>query len=114
MREEVTILHTIGLDYAAIGRALGISAEDARALCQSLRERALRRHLTRRTLNTLLQGRPAYIGGKTISRRAKHLVEIASAYTPDKLLCEPRVGQVTVTEIQLWLEKRDASLRSPY
>ena len=55
------------------------------------------------------------VGGKTIGkRRAKHLVEIASAYTPDELLCEPGVGQVTVTEIQLWLKERDASLRSAH
>ena len=59
-------------------------------------------------------GHSRRVGGKTIGKRAKHLVEIASAYTPDELLCEPGVGQVTVTEIQLWLKERDASLRSAH
>ncbi|MGP2407937.1 hypothetical protein ACTUM1_15460, partial [Listeria monocytogenes] len=50
-------------------------------------------------------------GGRTTGSRAKRLIEIASAYTRDELIMESGVGAVTVTEIELWLEKRGYALR---
>lgn len=66
--------------------------------------------LTRRAVSALLHGRHARLGGRTVSSRAKHLVEIASAYTRDELLMEPGIGSITATEIELWLKARRSPL----
>jgi hypothetical protein len=58
--------------------------------------------LTCRTVQALVKGRHAYIGGRTIPNRAKNLIKIASAYSWDELLEEPHIGPATATEIQLW------------
>jgi hypothetical protein len=71
----------------------------------------MRRDLTRRAINALLYGRHAHRGGRTVSNRAKRLVEIAVAYTREELVEEPGVGSVTATEISLWLEERGLRLR---
>ena len=112
--DEVAKRHRITLDHVTIGQALQISAEDVQALCPSVREKITKRHLTRHALNVLSYGHHADIVGNTIDKRAKHRVEIASAYTPDELFCEPGDGQVSVTEIRLRPDERGASLRSPY
>ena len=68
--------------------------------------------LTRRALNALLRGRHAYLGGRTLSARARRLPEIACAYARDELAAERGVGAATVTEIELWLWARGLRLRS--
>lgn len=113
LRNEVASLRAIGLDHAVVGRTLGISEIDARALSPSTNDKILRRRLTRRAVNALLHGRHANVGGRTSARRAKHLIKIASAYTFEELLNEPGIGQATVIEIQLWLEEAGTSLRPP-
>lgn len=67
--------------------------------------------LSRRALNALLYGRYASIGGRTISQRAKRLVDIASAYDGHELSAETGVGPVTLREIRDWLRKHGRSLR---
>lgn len=111
IREEVTVLHMLGFDHDAIAREVRITPDDARSLCPKFREKALRRTLSRRALNALLHGRHAEIGGKTLARRAKHLVEIATAYSAEDLEAEPGVGTVTAMEISQWLKGRGLSLR---
>lgn len=111
IREEVTVLHTLGFDHDAIAREVRITPDDARLLCPTIREKSSRRNLSRRALNALLHGKHAEIGGKTLAKRAKHLVEIARAYSADELSAEPGVGSVTAMEIRYWLEQRGLSLR---
>lgn len=111
IREEVTVLHTLGFDHEAIAREVRITPDDARLLCPTFREKASRRNLSRRALNALLHGRHAEIGGRTLAKRAKHLVEIAMAYSADELAAEPGIGTVTTMEIRQWLEGRGLSLR---
>lgn len=112
--DEVAGRHTISLDYVAIRQALDISPEDARALCPSVREKITKRHLTRRALNVLCYCHHADIVGKTIDKRATHLVEIAPAHTSDELFYELGLGQVSMTEIHLCLDERGASPRFPH
>lgn len=85
---------------------------DVRAFCPKPREKILPRNLPRCAVEALLHDRYASPGGRTVARRSRHLVEIASAYTCEELLSESGVGTVTATEIQLWLEERGATLRS--
>jgi hypothetical protein len=110
LRDEIAVLAAIGFDRVKIAHALGILEEDVQALAPKIRGKAMRRDLTRRAVNALLNGRYAHLGGRTVANRAKHLVEIASAYTRDELLMEPGVGTVTATEIQRWLEERGCLL----
>lgn len=111
LRGEIAILTVIGLDHAAIAHALGTTDDDVRVLRPTTRRKVMRSDLTRHAVNALLHGRYARLGGRTVGNRAKHLVEIASAYTRDELLMEPGIGAATVTEIQLWLEKKGRVLR---
>ncbi len=69
------------------------------------------RQLPRRAINALLYGRHAGVGGRTMSKRARHLPRIAAAYTRDELLAEHGLGAAVVTEIQLWLEAQGLALR---
>lgn len=112
LRDEVAILRAVGLNYGEIAAALDIEEHDVRAFCPKPRERILRRILPRRAVETLLHGRHASVGGRSVAKRSRHLVEIASAYTWEELLSEPGVGTVTASEIRLWLEERGHSLRS--
>jgi hypothetical protein len=111
LRDEVAILRAVGLDYGEIAAALDIEEHDVRAFCPKPREKILRRILPRRAVETLLHGRYASLGGRTVARRTQRLMEIASAYTWEELLSEPGVGTVTASEIRLWLEERGCSLR---
>ena len=112
LRDEVAILRSVGFDHGQIAAALDIEEHDVRAFCPKPKEKAPRRRLSRRALDALLHGRYASRGGRSVARRSRHLVEIASAYTWDELLSESGVGTVTATEIQIWLEERGATLRS--
>lgn len=110
LRDEVAILRAVGLDHTQIAVTLDIEEHDVRAFCPKPRERILRRNLPRRAVEALLHGRHAWVGGRTVAKRSRHLVEIASAYTWDELLSEPGVGTVTASEIRLWLEERGCAL----
>lgn len=67
--------------------------------------------LPRRAINALLYGRYGSVGGKTMSKRARHLTRIAAAYTHDELLAEHGVGATVAAEIQIWLEAQGLGLR---
>lgn len=110
LRDEIAVLTAMAFDRTEIARALGVAEDDVQALGPKTRKGTMRRDLTCRALNALLHGRHARLGGRTVSSRAKRLVEIASAYTRDELLMEPGVGTVTATEIELWLKARGCSL----
>jgi hypothetical protein len=71
----------------------------------------MQHQLSRRAITALLHGRHASVGGKTVSKRARHLARIAAAYTRDELLAERGVGAAVATEIQQWLEAQRLSLR---
>jgi hypothetical protein len=111
LRDDVAILHTVGLGDSEIASILDIEEYDVRAFCPKPREKILRRTLPRRAVETLLHGRYASLGGRTVARRTERLVEIASAYTWDELLSETGIGTVAASEIKLWLEERGVSLR---
>lgn len=111
LRDEVAILRAVGLDQGQIATVLDIEEHDVWVFCPKPRERLLRRNLPRRAVEALLHGRHASVGGRTVAKRSRHLVEIASAYTWDELLSEPGVGTVAASEIRLWLEERGCSLR---
>lgn len=111
LRDDVAILHTVGLGDSEIASILDIEEYDVRAFCPKPREKTLRRTLPRRAVETLLHGRYASLGGRTVARRTERLVEIASAYTWDELLSETGIGTVAASEIKLWLEERGVSLR---
>ena len=101
-----------GLAHAGrIAAQLDIAEHDVRAFCPKPKEKILRRHLPRRAVEALLHGRHASIGGRTVAKRSRYLVEIASAYTWNELMSESGVGTVTASEIRLWLEERGAALR---
>lgn len=112
LRDEVAVLRAVGLDHGQIATLLDIEEHDVRAFCPKPREKILRRNLPHRAVEALLHGRYASLGGRTVARRTRRLVEIASAYSWDELLSEPGVGTVTASEIRFWLEERGASLRS--
>lgn len=112
LRDNITIMRTIGFDHDAIAQALGISKEDSRVLSPKIYRPLATPRLTRHAINALLNGRHARLGGKTIPARAKNLLKIASAYSWDELLEEPGIGVSTASEIQLWLEERGAALRA--
>lgn len=111
LRDEITILRTIEFDHVSIGKALRISPEDTRALSPKTNKQNQPQHLKRHAIHALLKGRYAHLGGKTIPKRAKNLLKIATAYSWDELLEEPGVGVVTATEVQLWLEESESHLR---
>lgn len=67
--------------------------------------------INRRAINALLNGRHAKIGGRSRVSRAKNLLKIAAAYSWEEILLEPGIGQVTATEIKVWVEAQGASLR---
>jgi hypothetical protein len=113
LRDEIAILRAIGLEYCRIAALLDIEEHDVRAFCPKPNEKTLHRNLPRRAAKTLLHGRHAAIGGRSLAKRSRHLVEIAAAYTWNELLSEPGVGTVTANKIRLWLEERGASLRLP-
>lgn len=111
LRDEVTILREVGLEYTQIADALNIEEYDVRAFCSKSGVKILRRNLPRRAIEALLRGCHASVGGRTVAKRGQHLVEIASAYTWEELLYEPGIGTVAASEIKFWLEERGASLR---
>lgn len=110
LRDEVAVLRAVGFRVSEIAGRLDIEEHDVRAFCPKPQEKVLRRSLSRRAVEALLHGRHASVGGRTIAKRSRHLVEIASAYTWDELLSESGVGTVTTSEIRLWLEERGCSL----
>ena len=110
LRDEIAVLLAIGLDRAEIARKLNLSEADVRALGPKTCSRLMRRDLTRRAVNALLNGRHAHLGGRTVGNRAKSLIKIASAYTREELQMELGVGRVTAMEIEFWLEERGCSL----
>ena len=109
LRDEVAILRALGMDHRRIAAQLDIEEHDVRAFCP--KPKVLRRNLSRRAIDALLHGRHASLGGRTVARRSRHLVEIASAYTWDELMAEPGVGSVTANQIRLWLEERGKILK---
>lgn len=111
LRDEIAILSTMGFEPHAIARTLGIMEEDVRALGPKTRRKIMSKDLTRRAVHALLHGRYARLGGRTLPGRAKHLAAIARAYTREELLCEPGIGSVTASEIEIWLEARGLRLR---
>lgn len=111
LRDDISIMRAIKLDYVTIAKRLGISPEDARDLSPKTYNSGAVPRLTRHAINALLNGRHAHVGGKAIPTRAKNLIKIVAAYTYEELLEEPGIGTATATEIQLWLEERGASLR---
>ena len=111
LRDEVAVLRALGMDYRRIAALLDIEEHDVRAFCPKPSEKAPRRNLPRRAVEALLHGRHASIGGRTVAKRSRHLIEIASAYTWDELMAEPGVGSVTANQIRLWLEERGETLR---
>ncbi|OJU26470.1 MAG: hypothetical protein BGN91_01575 [Nitrobacter sp. 62-13] len=113
LRDEVTVLRALGMDHRRIAAQLDIEEHDVRAFCPKPSEKSPSRNLPRRAIDVLLHGRHASLGGRTVAKRSRHLVEIASAYTWDELLSEPGVGTVTANQIRLWLEERGASLKQP-
>jgi hypothetical protein len=88
-----------------------MASKDTRPLSSRTDTSPFRPRLIRRSINALLKGRYAHVGGATIAARARNLVTIASAYSWDELLEEPGIGAATAAEIRLWLEERGASLR---
>ena len=108
LRDEVAILRTLGMDHRRIAAQLDIEEHDVRAFCLKPSEKAPRRNLPRRTVEALLHGRHASLGGRTVAKRSRHLDVIATAYTWEELLSEPGVGFVTA---MLWLEERGETLR---
>ena len=113
LRDEVTVLRALGMDHRRIAAQLDIEEHDVRAFCPKPSEKSPSRNLPRRAIDVLQHGRHASLGGRTVAKRSRHLVEIASAYTWDELLSEPGVGTVTANQIRLWLEERGASLKQP-
>ena len=113
LRDEVTVLRALGMDHRRIAAQLDGQEHDVRAFCPKPSEKPPSRNLPRRAIDVLLHGRHASLGGRTVAKRSRHLVEIASAYTWDELLSEPGVGTVTANQIRLWLEERGASLKEP-
>ncbi len=111
LRQEVMVLQVIGCEHAAVARVPHISEEDVSALSNQRRRQEFPSRLTRRAVNALLHGRYAPIGGRTVPQRARHLAEIASAYSGKELLTEPGVGQVTALEIERWLESKGLTFR---
>jgi hypothetical protein len=112
LRDEVAVLRALGMDHRRIAAQLNIEEHDVQAFCPKPKEKILRRNLSRRAVDALLHGRHASLGGRTVAKRSRHLVGIASAYTWDELMSESGVGTVTASEIRLWLEERGVSLRS--
>lgn len=101
---------TVGPDRAEVARKLDISEADVRALGPKTRRGLMRRDLSRRAVNALLNGRHAHLGGRIVGNPVKCLIKVASAYTREELLMELGVGIVTAIEIELWLEERGRSL----
>ncbi|GEC17488.1 hypothetical protein [Nitrobacter winogradskyi] len=99
------------MDHRRIAAQLDIEEHDVRVFSPKPKEKLLRRNLPRRAIEALLHGRHASLGGRTVAKRSRHLVKIASAYTWEELMAEPGVGTVTASEIRLWLEERGCSLR---
>ena len=109
LRDEVAVLCVLGFDHHRIATLLDIEEQDVRAFCPRWKEK--NRFLSRRAVEALVHGRHASLGGRTVIMRSRRLVEIAAAYTREELLTEPRIGSAAATEIELWLQKRGASLR---
>lgn len=110
LRDEIAILSRMEFGPETIADMLAIAEDDVRALWRKTRGKEMSRDLTRQAVNALLHGRHAHLGGRKRASRAKHLVEIACAYTRGELLQELGVGAVTATGIELWLEARGHSL----
>lgn len=81
LRDEVAVLRAVGLCVREIAARLDIEEHDVRAFCSKPKEKILRRNLPRRAVEALLHGRYASLGGRTVAKRSRHLIEIASAYT---------------------------------
>ncbi len=111
LREGVMVLRTLGYTCDTVARMLRIDKEDVRDLTKLHRDEVHPGRLPRRAINALLNGRYAHIGGKTVAKRARHLAEIATAYSIEELIAEPGIGQVTALEITLWLESKGLTFR---
>ncbi len=121
-------LRAQGLSYTEIAQGLGIDAIHARDLCRRherqlrsaqraparvVRRPRARRNLSARAMQVLLHGPHSHVGGRTIHERMGNLAEIASSYRRTELLAEPRVGRITVDEIEGWLALRGLSFSPP-
>jgi hypothetical protein len=113
LRDDIAIIRAIKIDYVTISLRLEISQEEARALNSRAHTPPAMSRLTRHAIKALLNGRHAHVGGKAIQTRAKNLIKIAAAYTFEELLQEPGIGTAAAAEVQLWLEERGVSMRSP-
>jgi len=120
-------LRAQGLSYREIARKLDIDAIHARDLCRR-HERQLRaaapvtrvvrrprskRGLSARAMKVLLHGTHADAGGRSVDERMGNLGQIAAAYRRTELLAEPRIGRITVDEIEAWLALRGLGFRAP-
>ncbi len=111
LREDIATLKVMGLDQAAIARALRIRPEDVRALLPAANDTWAAATLTHRSIMVLIEGRHAERGGKKRITRARRLAEIATAYSADELMSEPGVGQVTFNDIRWRLKDRGLTFR---
>ena len=111
LREQVVVLRTMDYSWEGIAAILRIAVEDARDLGKLYRRKTYTYRLTWRSINVLLNGKHAAIGGRTMAQRVRKIAEIAEAYSADELLAEPGIGPSTATDIQLWLEARGSHFR---
>lgn len=111
LREQVMILRTMEYSWEGVASMLRIAVEDARDLGKH-RHRTYTYRLTWRSINVLLNGKYAAIGGRTMAQRVRRIADIAEAYSVDELLAEPGIGPSTMIDVQLWLEARGSAFRT--
>ncbi len=92
-------LRTVNYSWEGIAAILRIAVEDARDLGKLHRHRIYTYRLTWRSINVLLNGKHAAIGGWAIAQRLRKTAEIAEAYSADELMAEPGIGPSTATDI---------------
>ena len=74
LRDEIAVLLTMGLDRTEIARKLDISEAEVRALGPKIRTGVMRRDLSRRAVIALLNGRHAYLSGRTVGAEPNALL----------------------------------------